>query len=222
MQLGKQGGYGGLRWRPLGWALLAVALGSLLSGCVEVMSSPAPRPEVVTGGLGATRREWDHEHRVTGPFERELGPVTLRGLVYEGGYRVTYWVDGPQEVAPWSARISRIEFDTAHGDPAVLKAMVREMLPDDAVLTEYSDSYAGPGNFTETFDCQSIGSAYGSLESMHYALETWYWRWVKVRYSSTAPNIVIHMDVWGGIPPESTTPAVPTLPVPLTPPAPSL
>ncbi|HEX8228268.1 MAG TPA: hypothetical protein VF826_03025 [Chloroflexia bacterium] len=202
--------------------LLVVALAAILSGCMEVMPSPAPRPDVVSTGLGSTRREWEYDHKLDGPFARKFRADTITGLLYDGRYRVTYWADGPQEAAPSSARISRIEFDTDHGDPQVLKAMVRELLPNDAVLTEYSDSYAGPGNFTETFDCQSFRRAYGLLESMTDAMDSMYWSRVRVRYSPTAPNIVMQMDVWGGIPPESTPIPAPTLPAPSTPPVPSL
>ncbi|MDQ3703866.1 MAG: hypothetical protein M3437_01345 [Chloroflexota bacterium] len=211
-------------WLSSRWVLLVVALGALLSGCMEVLPSPAPRADVVSAGLGSTRGEWEHDHKLDGPFTRELEPVTLNGLVYDGRYRVTYWVDGPQEAAPSSARISRIEFDTAHRDLHVLKAMVREMLPDDAVLTEHFDSNGGPSTFKQTFYSQSLSKAYGPLESMHGSYNDWYWSWrrVRVKYSPKEPNIVMHMDVSGGIPPGSLPTPVPTLPAPLTPPLPSL
>ncbi|MDQ5825372.1 MAG: hypothetical protein M3441_14360 [Chloroflexota bacterium] len=210
-------------WLSSRRVLLVVALGALLSGCMEVLPSPAPRADVVSAGLGSTRREWEYDHKLDGSFTHELKAVTLTGLLYDGRYRVTYWVDGPQEAAPSSARISRLEFDTAHRDLQVLKAMVRELLPDDAVLTEHYDSYGGPSTFKQTFYSQSLSRAYGPLESMRDSRHSWYWSWrrVRVKYSPKEPNIVMHMDVSGGIPPESLPMSVPTLPAPLTPPVPS-
>jgi hypothetical protein len=198
--------------------LLVVALGGLLPGCVEVMSSPAPRPLVISDGLGATRREWEHEHKLNGPFEGELNPARLRGLIYDGSYRVTYWADGPQEAAPASARISRIEFDTSERDPQVLKALARQLLPNDAALNNYYGLDNEPHDFSEVFMCPTLASAYEQLAYTDDTTGSLYGAWVSVMYSDSTPNITIHIAAWGGVPPEGWPPnAIPTLQVPLTP-----
>ncbi|HEY0070987.1 MAG TPA: hypothetical protein VGE04_13555 [Chloroflexia bacterium] len=210
----------GLRGRwPLYGLLLLVTLGGLLSGCAEVLSnSPAPRPDVITNGLGATRREWEHEHKVTSPFTGELKPNRLRGLIYDGAYRVTYWVDGPQEVAPASARISRIEFDTVERDAEVLRSLAREMLPDDATLSDFHWTSNGSGSFTEQYSCPSFSRIYEHLAYTDNSLSDWQWSRANVLYSTSTPNIVIQIDPLSGVPPEGWPPvAVPTLSVPLTP-----
>ncbi len=211
--------------RPLFWALLVVAFGSLLSGCVEIVSSPAPPADVVTGGLGATRREWEHDHRADGPFERDLGPTRLRGLVYDGAYRVTYWTDGSQETAPSSARISRIEFDTPESDPEVLKAVARELLPQDAVLHEAYGPSGDTSSFTEVYICPSLESAYGHLTYTAGVSPGDQGSWSRVVVSHAAggiPGIVVQIGPWGGMPPDGMPPPLSTVPVSLPMPVPSV
>lgn len=218
MRLARLWGYGGPSGRRFGWVLLVVVVGGLLSGCMEVMSSPAPKPLVISGGLGATRREWEHEHRLDAPFVGELSPDRLRGLIYDGSYRVTYWVDGPQEAAPASARISRIEFDTSERDVQVLKALAREMLPDDAVLNNQYGPDSEPLDFSEVFMCPTLANAYEQLAFTDYPPGSLYGAWASVSYSDSTPTITIQISAWSGVPPEGWPPnAVPTLPVPLTP-----
>jgi hypothetical protein len=185
---------------------------------MEVMPSPAPRPEVISSGLGATRREWDHDHQVTGHFIGEFSLARLRGLVYDSAYKVTFWADGPQGVAPASARISRLEFDTVERDTGALRKLARELLPEDATLIDFYWSSAQTGNFTELYECPSFSRIY---EHLAYT-DTGIWEWNRLRaivsYSTTTPNFVIQIEPWGGSPPETWPPlAVPTLTVPLTP-----
>jgi hypothetical protein len=123
-------------------------------------------------------------------------------------------VDGPQEVAPASARISRIELDTPERDPETLQALAHELLPDDAILNNFYGPSAGSGNFTEIFICPSLDGVYKPLAYTERVLVSGRWSWVGVSYSISTPNIVIRVDPWGGIPPEYVPPPVPTLPVP--------
>ncbi|HVG00257.1 MAG TPA: hypothetical protein VND68_10490 [Chloroflexia bacterium] len=219
MRLARLLGYGGLVARRIGWVLLVVALGSLLSGCVEVMSSPAPKPLVISTGLGAARRDWEHKHRLDGPFEAGFTPARLRGLVYDGTYKVTYWADGPQEEAPASARISRIEFGTSERDTEALKSIAREFLPEDAVVNSNYGPDPRTNEFTEVFLATSLMTAYEPLAFTDGWPLNGYGVWATVAYSeidSAKPHISIQISLWDGIPPEGWPPeAVPTFSVPV-------
>lgn len=212
-------GCNGPSGRRIGWVLLVVAFGSLLSGCVEVMSSPAPKPLVISTGLGAARRDWENKHRLDGPFEAGFIPARLRGLVYDGTYKVTYWADGPQEEAPASARISRIEFATSERDPEALKSIAREFLPEDAVVNSNYGPDPRTSEFTEVFLAPSLMTAYEPLAFTEGRPLNEYDVWAIVSYSeisSTKPHISIQISYWDGLPPEGWPPeAVPTFSVPV-------
>jgi hypothetical protein len=201
--------------------LFLVAFGALLAGCAEVLPSMAPRPQLVSSGLGATRKEWEYDHKLVGPFERDVRSKRLRGLLYEGGIGVTYWVSGPQEAAPQSARISRIELDVPGHDHGMLRDLVASMLPEDATITQYNGPYDDPEIYDELLSSPSLGSVYKPLHTFSDNLGAWYWEQVRVKYSTGKPRVVILIERWGGIPPESSPLAVPTLPAPWTPLVPS-
>ncbi len=211
-----------IRRGTLCWVLLLVAFGFLLSGCAEVLPTIAPQPQVFSSGLGATRKEWEHDHKLARPFEREVDYFRLKGLLYDDGYGVTYWVDGPQETAPRYARISRIEFDTTVRDPAAMSNLARVLLPADAELIDYFSSDLALSNFTETYESQSLRGVYSPLPGLTNNVDDWYWRRVRVNYSGESPNIVIQTEMWNGIPPERLPIPVPTLPAQMTPPVPSV
>ena len=222
MRFARLSGYSGpTNRRSFCGVLLVVALGGLLSGCVEVMSNAAPKPLVISVGLGAARREWEHEHKLNGPFEAGFTPGRSRGLVYDSAYKVTYWVDGPQEAAPASARVSRIEFDTSERDPEVLKSLARELLPDDAVVNSSYGPDPGATNFTEVYVATSLTTAYGPLAFTYGRPLSGYGVWAIVTYSeitSNKPHIEIQISPWDGIPPEGSPPqAIPTFTIPLEP-----
>lgn len=212
-------GCGGPSGRRIGWVLLVVVLGGLLPGCVEVMSSPAPKPLVISVGLGAARRDWEHNHRLDGPFEAGFTPARLRGLVYDGTYKVTYWADGPQEEAPASARISRIEFATSERDPEALRSIAREFLPEDAVVSSNYGPDPRTNEFTEVFFATSLMTAYQPLAFTEGRQLNEYDVWAIVSYSeitSAKPHILIQISYWDGLPPEGWPPeAVPTFSVPV-------
>ncbi|HEX8599259.1 MAG TPA: hypothetical protein VF952_12175 [Chloroflexia bacterium] len=204
--------------------LLVLVLSALLPGCAEVLPEAAPRAEVVSDGLGATRQVWEHEHKLAASFERDMDYTRLKGLLYEDGYRVTYWVDGPQEAAPASARISRLEFDTPERDHEVLKAIIQELLPQDAVLSDFYGPYGDTSDFTERFEAPSLESVYEPLAYTKnpYLGGEHLFSMVVVRYSGSKPNVVIEIGPWRGIPPESMPPPFSTVPVSLPMPVPSV
>lgn len=225
MPIGTNSRAGDFSRRPhsFGVLIFLLVVGVLLPGCMELAPEIAPRSPVQSRGLGASRKDWEREHSLDGGFERQMGPVKLRGLSYDAGrYLVTYWVDGPQEVASSYARISRIEFDIDDWDSKETSDLVRTMLPHDA---DMYDSYRlteintvrilnGTEGFTDSFLCPSLADAYEHLEvTKHTPLQGQDWAWASVSYSLTSPNVVIQLDPWGGIPPESAPPPLGTLPL---------